>query len=385
MDRTYFLKKIQNYFSFSPVVALLGPRQVGKTTLANLYRQGFDGPVQLFDLENPLDLTKLENPTLAFENFKEGLIIIDEIQRRPDLFPVLRYMVDYYKSLKFLILGSASRDLIQQSSETLAGRISYLELPPFQFFEVGNMEKLWQRGGFPPSYLADDIDQSWNWRRFYIQTFLERDIPNLGFSIPAQQIGRFWMMLAHYHGNLFNASEIGKSLSISGVTAKKYLDILEGTYMIRQLQPWHENISKRQVKTPKIYFRDSGIFHSIIDLKTLDTLRGSPKLGASFEGFAIEQIINGLNLDQNQFYFWATHQEAELDLFVLKEGKRIGFEFKYGDQPKITKSMRMSIDALKLDELNIIIPADTHFSMEKNIHVWGIKSYINSLNLSMKI
>ena len=275
MLRKEYLLEIEQQFEIHPVCAILGPRQVGKTTLAHAYveKHFTANDAHFFDLEDPLDLIKLENPILAFANTKAKLIVIDEIQRLPDLFPILRVLVDKKDNKKrFLILGSASRDLIRQSSETLAGRIGYIELPPFSLYETRESARLSLRGGFPLSYLAQDDNKSYIWRQSYIRTFLERDIPALGFSIPPEHIRRFWLMLSHYHGQIFNASELGKSLGISDHTARKYLDILAGTFMVRILVPWFENIQKRQVKSPKIYFRDIGILNALVGIRDEDQL-----------------------------------------------------------------------------------------------------------------
>ena len=373
MNRNEYLKEIEIAFSVNPVCAILGPRQCGKSTLANMYAVT-QTESHIFDLEDPTDLARLENPKLALIDL-EGLIIIDEIQRRPDLFPVLRVLVDKFKK-RFLILGSVSRDLINQSSETLAGRISYLELTPFSLLEARDIKKLWLRGGFPLSYLAKDITTSILWRKGYITTFLERDIPNLGLNIPAETIRRFWMMLAHYHGNIFNASELGRSLGYSDTTIKRYLDILVGTFMIRRLNPWFENIGKRQVKSPKIYFKDSGILHSLLGITDNESLITNPKLGASWEGLALEEIIRYHKVDALDCYFWATHNNAELDLLIIQNGKKSGFEFKYTDAPKITASMRIAINDLKLDNLTIIIPGKHNFKLSNEINVQGLETYL---------
>lgn len=390
MKREQFLEKIIEQFRVHPVCALLGPRQVGKTTLAKMYVQKyFSDNAHFLDLENPADLARLENPMLTLQSIPQKLIVIDEIQRKPELFPVLRVLVDATrvpldehgqtneatrdKQKQFLILGSASRDLIQQSSETLAGRIGYIELLPFSLTEVGNHDRLWLRGGFPNSYLASNDNDSYIWRQGYITTFLERDIPSLGFEIPAQQLRRFWLMLAHYHGQIFNGSEIGRSLGVSDHTVRKYLDILTGTFMIRELVPWFENLQKRQVKSPKIYFRDSGILHALLEIKTHDQLISHPRLGAFWEGFALEQIIAAAGASAEQSYFWATHAHAELDLLIIKNGKRIGFEFKYVDAPKITKSMTIVLQDLKLDHLAIVFPGKTSFRLTEDITVYGLE------------
>ncbi|OJW67860.1 MAG: hypothetical protein BGO68_02160 [Candidatus Amoebophilus sp. 36-38] len=354
MDRHFFYNQIDFQFKIHSVCGLLGPRQVGKTTLAKEYAQKY-AKVHFFDLENPLDLARLENPMLALMDLQSDLIVIDEIQRRPELFPMLRVLVDQ-RPRKFLILGSASRDLLQQSSETLAGRIGYIELPPFSITEVKEEKKLWLRGGLPLSYLASSDEESYAWRQSYILTFLERDIPNLGFNIPPVLMRRLWMMLAHYHGQILNASEIGKSLSISHHTVKKYLDILAGTFMVRLLTPWFENISKRQVKSPKIYLRDSGLLHALLGIQDEEQLELYPKLGSDWEGFALEEIIKEYHAAFEECYFWSTQTGAELDLLIIKDGKKLGFEFKHTDLPKVTPSMRIALETLKLDHLYVIFP-----------------------------
>ena len=353
--------------------AVLGTRQVGKTTLARQYaEQHTQEPVHFFDLENPFDRARLDQPFTALSQL-EGLVVIDEIQLVPDLFPILRVLVDE-RPRQFLILGSASRDLIHQSSETLAGRIGYLELTPFGVEEVSDVRTLWRRGGFPRSFLASSEDESQIWRQAYITTFLERDIPNLGFQIPAVQMTRFWMMLSHLHGQIFNASEIGRSLGISDHTIRKYLDILVGTFMMRSLQPWFENIGKRQVKSPKIYFRDSGVLHTLLGLKTQEDIERHPKLGASWEGFALEEVIRIHRARSEECYFWGTHAGAELDLMILKNGKRLGFEFKYTDSPKLTPSMKIALEGLELDHLMVIYPGEKFYDLNPQVSVVGLQS-----------
>jgi uncharacterized protein len=376
MNRNSYIRKIERAFQIHPIVAILGPRQCGKTTLAKIFADSIAKILSIvhFDLENPRDLIKLDNPLLALEN-QEGLIVIDEIQLRPDLFPVLRVLADKNKKKqKYLILGSASRDLIRQSSESLAGRIAYIELPPFSVFETHEIEKLWVRGGFPLSYLASSDYESSEWRRNYITTFLERDIPALGIKIAPQNLRRFWMMLVHYHGNVFNASAIGNSLGISHTAIRNYLDILSGTFMIRQLMPWQENIKKRQVKAPKIYFRDSGIMHSLLNISAFKDLQNFPQLGASWEGFALEEVIRNQNVDAEDCYFWATHSGAELDLLIVKGQKRVGFEFKYSDSPKVTKSMQIAFDDLHLDNLYLIYPGKDSFRLTEKITAIGLNN-----------
>jgi uncharacterized protein len=363
-------------FRIHPAVAILGPRQVGKTTLARMFLEK-EGPEDFyfFDLENPIDLARFENPMLALSKLMGQLIVIDEIQRVPELFPVIRVLIDdKQKKQKFLILGSASRDLIRQSSESLAGRIGYLELMPFSLDEVDHdIDRLWLRGGFPLSYLAQTEEDSFLWRQSYITTFLERDIPNLGFQIPAQQMRRFWLMLAHYHGQVFNASELGKSLGISDHMVRKYLDILAGTFMVRVLLPWHENLEKRQVKSPKIYFRDSGILHALIGIQNEAQMDTYPKMGSFWEGFALEEIIRQIGAAAEECYFWGTQSNAELDLLIVKDGKRTGYEFKYTDAPKITPSMRIACEDLKLDHLYVVYPGNETFPLSEKISVRGLK------------
>lgn len=378
MLRRDYLDEISLQFRVHKVCGILGPRQVGKTTLAKAYVEKYKMEnAKFFDLENPLDLEKLDNPMTTLSDVPQELIVIDEIQKRPELFPILRVIVDDVNNKhKFLILGSASRDLIRQSSETLAGRIGYIELPPFSLDEVKNSKLLWLRGGFPRSYLAENNQESNEWRTNYIKNFLERDIPELGFNIPPKQMRRFWMMLAHYHGQIFNASELARSFEVSAHTVRKYLDVLAGTFMVRVLSPWFENLSKRQVKAPKIYFRDSGIFNTLIGINDGQQLYNSSKLGAFWEGFALEEIICALNVDSEDCYFWATHADAELDLMIFKNGKRLGFEFKYMDAPKLTKSMHIAIEDLKLDHLFIIYPGDQIFQRDEKISVFGLESIV---------
>lgn len=378
MKRDAFLNTINQLIRVHPAVALLGPRQCGKTTLAQMYAKTHQ-PSKRFDLENPEDLVFLENPMLSLSNI-EGLVIIDEVQRRPDLFPVLRVLIDRHKeNQKFLILGSASRDLIQQSSETLAGRLAYIEVTPFSYWETKETQKLWVRGGFPLSYLADTDSDAFTWLKFYITSFLERDIPSLGIHVPALTLRRFWMMLAHYHGNFFNASEIGTSLNASATAIRNYLDILSGTFMIRQLQPWLENIKKRQVKSPKIYFRDSGIFHYLLGIRGTEDLLYHPKLGASWEGFALEEITRFHKADPEDCFFWAIHGQAELDLLIIKDGKRLGFEIKYTDAPKTTKSMHIALEALRLDSLVVIYPGSNVIPLSDKITAIGLEPYLNGV------
>ena len=378
MDRPHIIAKISQAFSIHPAVALLGPRQCGKTTISRQFGEIIKSQknIHYFDLEDPDDLDVMQHPKAVLQDL-EGLIIIDEIQRLPELFPLLRVLIDRkHKKQQFLILGSASRDLIKQSSESLAGRIEYLELTPFDYRETEHLDDLWVRGGFPVSFLAQSIKESYQWRKQYIRTFLERDIPQLGINIPAQNLRRFWMMLAQNHGNVMNYSEIGRSLALSHNTIRHYTDLLSGTFMIRQLQPWFENISKRQVKSPKVYFRDSGILHSLLAIENKTQLTRHIKCGASWEGFAIEEIIRHHAFPQEECYFWGTHQNAEIDLLSMTASKRIGFEIKFTDKPSPTKSVHIALEDLKLDKVIIIYPGKKHYHYSDKIEICGLEYYL---------
>lgn len=374
MNREEYLQQIKLQLEVQPICAILGARQVGKTTLALQFAKQYPGPVERIDLEDPFQLARLDNPMLTLTAFSDHLIIIDEIQRRPDLFPILRVLVDDpQKKYTFLILGSASRDLIRQSSETLAGRIGYIELPEFTLFEVGDVNKLLIRGGFPRSYLATSDEKSLIWRRNYIKTFLERDLPTMGFDLSPDTMRQLWLMLCGYHGQLLNVSEIAKSLMMADKTVTKYLDVLAGTFMMRVLRPWFENITKRQVKRPKIYFRDSGIYNALAGIQTFLDLSRTSKIGPLWEGFALEQVIMELRIPSEDCYFWATHSEAELDLFVWTYGKRVGFEIKYTENVKITKSMNVALEDLKLDHLYVIHPGKLRFPLSDKITACGLE------------
>jgi predicted AAA+ superfamily ATPase len=333
-----------------------------------------------FDLESQPDLMRLQNPELVLGSI-EGTAIIDEIQVMPKLFNVLRVLVDRPSSrVRFLILGSASPDIIKNVSETLAGRIEFVELSGFNLKETGgsNWKKLWIRGGFPQSYLAKSGDDSRAWREGFIRTFLERDIPQLGITIPSAAMRRFWTMLAHYSGQIWNASELARSMGLSDKTVRSYMDILTGTFIVRQLQPWHENIGKRQVKSPKIYFRDSGMLHSLLDVSDLQTLLGNPKAGASWEGFALEQVLQAIQ--PKQPFYWATHGGAEIDLFFFHRGKRYGIEFKFNEAPGVTKSMNTALKDLYLNHIWIIYPGQHRYPVHMKITVLPIQD-ITELSL----
>lgn len=361
---------------FSPVVALLGPRQCGKTTLALQYARRFGSKrVYHFDCEDPRVIERLQNPLMALEA-TDGLVIIDEIQRRPDLFPVLRVLVDRDNSRRFLILGSASRDLLSQGSETLAGRISFIEMGGFAIHDVepAKYRILWLRGGFPRSYLARTENASGLWREDFVRTFLERDVPNLGIRVPALQLRRFWTMLSHYHGQVLNVSEIGRSLGLSDTAVRHYLDILTGTLLVRQLQPWFYNTKKRLVKRPKIYIRDSGLLHTLMTIREENDLLHHPRLGASWEGFALEQAIRHLGLHDEEVFFWAVHTGGELDILFQARGRLWGIEFKYMDAPAVNTSMRSAIRELDLAHLWVVYPGEETYPLDAHITATGLNT-----------
>jgi hypothetical protein len=377
IDRTGYIETITQNLKTFKVCALLGPRQCGKTTIATQYAnlcKEKGEKVHFFDLEDPDHLNALENPKLVFQRLS-GLIIIDEIQRIPELFTVIRVMVDHYDK-KFLILGSASQELIRQSSETLAGRIIYNEVHPFRFNETHAINQLWFRGGFPLSYLSESEQSAQEWLKAYVKTFLEKDIPSFGFDINPSLIRRFWTMLCGYHGNIFNASELGQSLDLNHKTTRRYLDILTGTFMMRTLQPWHANIQKRQVKQPKVYFRDSGIFHVLMGIKTSEDLLLNAKLGASWEGFAMEEIISELKAEPEDCFFWATHGGAEIDLLINTPTGLNAYEFKFSNQPKITKSIQEAITTLELKKVSIVVPGNMEYPLSEQVWVVGLEKLL---------
>ncbi|MBN1104651.1 MAG: ATP-binding protein [Deltaproteobacteria bacterium] len=365
IDRKLDVKHVKGLIDIFPVVAILGPRQCGKTTLAKQFPY-----THYFDLENPRDLAMLEHPQLALDPL-DGMIVIDEIQQKPDLFLLLRFLVDHHPEQRYLILGSASRDLIRQSSETLAGRIGYFTLGGLRISDVGtdSIRRLWLRGGLPRSYLIHDDEGSAIWRENYIATFLERDIPQLGIGIPAKTLGRFWTMLSHYHGQMINYSELGRNFGISYMTARRYLDLLEGTFMIRQLRPWFQNVGKRLVKRPKLYFRDSGVFHTLIAVRESKDLLAHNKLGASWEGFSLESVIRSIGKREEDLHFWSTHSGSEIDLFWQQNGKNWAVEFKYMDAPKHTRSMAAVLEDLELEHLWIVYPGNSEYRLSARITV----------------
>ncbi|HPO15419.1 MAG TPA: ATP-binding protein [Candidatus Hydrogenedentes bacterium] len=381
LERKKDLHALRGLLKRHRAVGIIGARQVGKTTLARMLAHAWKGDVHFFDLENPEDLTRLSDPFLALKSLR-GLVIIDEIQRQPEFFPVLRVLLDRPSCpARFLLLGSASPDLLRQGSESLAGRIFYHEIGGFTLDETGtdHHELLWIRGGLPRSYLAKSALESHEWRQGFIRTFLERDLPQLGIGISSVTMQRFWTMLAHYHGQTWNASEFGRSFGVADTTVRDYLDRLSAALVVRQLPPWYENISKRQVKAPKVYIADSGLLHALLNLRTQTDVESHPKMGASWEGFALNQVIRQTGAGRNECYFWATHGGAELDLLVIHGKQRLGFEFKRSSQPGVTPSMRSALTDLKLTRLDIVYPGDLVFPLTEKIRAVGITKLLDAL------
>lgn len=357
------LERLQRLMRTFPVTCLIGPRQCGKTTLA----RSLEGD-HYFDLENARDMALFDTPQLNLEKL-DGTIVIDEVQRKPELFQLLRYLVDRYPSQRYLILGSASPDILRESSETLAGRVGFHELTPFtvDLVKGEHIDGLWFRGGFPRSFLAESDESSSLWLENYIRTFLERDIPQLGISIPARTLRRFWTMISHYHGQLLNLSELGRAFGISDKTTGRYLDILAGTFMVRLLQPWYSNVGKRLVRSPRLYVRDSGLFHALQSIETPGGLYAHPKVGASWEGFVLEQAITLLEIGEP--YFWRTHTGAELDLFWFRNGKPWGIEVKYADAPGMTRSLHSVVEDLKPEHIWIVHPGKETWQVHPKVTV----------------
>ncbi len=366
-----YLRRLLKQF---PVVGLVGARQVGKTTLARSLAASAPGPVTFFDLEDPADLARLADPRLALESLT-GLVVIDEVQHSEGLFALLRVLVDRPgNQTRFLILGSADPKLLRQSSESLAGRIAYHELPPLAVDETGAdaMGRLWVRGGFPRSFLAEDEDQSWAWRSAFLRTFLARDLPQLGITVPATTMRRLWTMVAHYHGNRLNATELARSLGVSAPTVNSYLNALVDALVVRKLTPWFENLRKRQVKAPKVYLTDTGLLHALLRIRSESALLGHPKCGASWEGFAMQEAVRILSVDWEDCYYWATHRGAEIDLLVFEGSRRIGLEFKRTSAPRMTRSMHSALGDLKLDRIFVLFPGDTRFRLHERVDAVGL-------------
>jgi len=409
IQRSDAIEAIHRGLANNPGVALLGPRQCGKTTLARQVAQERSqllatqkpaaqkgesqmrgaqptqpGGVQFFDLENPSDATALDNPMLALQSLR-GLVVLDEVQRKPELFPVLRVLMDRPENpAKFLLLGSASPYLVRGVTESLAGRVTFLDLQGFNLAEVNstngdtspvletNQQSLWMRGGFPRSFLAPNEVASFQWRRDFIRSFIEKDFATLGIGATPSSLGRLWQMTAHYHGQTLNASELGRSLGQTYKTIQRHVELLEGAFMVRMLRPWFENAGKRTLKNPKLYVRDSGLLHALIGVADHVGLMGHPKLGASWEGFAIEQILT--RLPRTDAWFWGTQGGAELDLFVQPGGKRVGFELKFADAPKMTKSLASALKDLRLDSLIVVKPSGSDYQLSPEIKVMSLKS-----------
>jgi uncharacterized protein len=377
--RPDLLLQIRKALRRSRVVALIGPRQCGKTTLA---RELVDGAsLNYFDLEDPASLARLEQPMLALRGL-QGVVVIDEIQRRPDLFPILRVLADRKPlAARFLILGSASPVLLRQSSESLAGRLETVIVPGLSLTEVGTgaLERHWQRGAFPLSFTARSDENSAVWRRQFVQTFLERDLPQLGINIPAPALMRFWSMCAHAHGGIWNSADPARSLGIGESTVRRYLDLFTHLLVVRQLQPWHENLGKRQVKAPKVYVRDSGLLHVLLGITGFRQLLLHTKLGASWEGYVIEEVLKLAKPDEA--YFWATHQGAEIDLLLFKNGRRVGVEVKYSDAPVMTPSIRIALEDLGLDRLTVVYPGDRDYDLDSKVRVVPLAQVAEQPNL----
>ncbi|MCC7051769.1 MAG: ATP-binding protein [Gemmatimonadaceae bacterium] len=365
--REAYLRIIKARLHDNPIVSLVGPRQAGKTTLARTFSEESATEVHVFDLESPTDVARLANPELVLRPLT-GLVVLDEMQRRPDLFPLLRVLADRPDTpARFLILGSASPALMKDSSESLAGRVSFIDVTGFSLAELGTdaLPRLWWRGGFPRSTLASSDAAARQWLEDFRRTFLERDIPQLGIQVPAATLGRFWTMIAHYHGQVLNLAELARALGSSEPTARRYLDILCGTFVVRQLPPWFENLRKRQVRSPKVYVRDSGLLHALLGIPDAPGLQSHPKVGASWEGFCLQQILAVCG--DRDAYFWGTHGGAELDLLLHHAGRRLGVEFKYSDQPGTTKSMRTALADLTLDHLYVVHPGTHDFPLDDTI------------------
>lgn len=369
INRSRHLAHLTDLLRTHPVVALLGARQVGKTTLASALAKETAEPVTRFDLEDPEDLARLAEPKLALGSL-EGLVVIDEVQRRPELFPVLRVLVDRpHPRLRFLLLGSAGPELLQQTTETLAGRIAYHDLDGFALDEVGRAatDQLWLRGGFPRSFLARTESDSVTWRRAFVRAFLERDLPALGIRVSSPTLHRFWQMLAHYHAQTWNSAELGRAFGVAATTVRRYLDLLEAALVVRIVPPWFENIKKRQVKSPKVYIRDTGLLHVLLGIKDRAGLAAHPKVGASWEGFVLKELLTHLNAPADEVFFWATHAGAELDLLVVSGQKRRGFEIKRTTSPATTRSMHLARASLGLEQIEVIHAGEHTFPLAEGI------------------
>jgi hypothetical protein len=381
IERLLEVQTIRRLLARNAIVGIVGARQVGKTTLARHVMAGLGKPAAYFDLEDPEDLARLYDPMLVLKQAK-GLVVIDEVQRLPGLFQVLRVLADRAKNpARFLILGSASPELLRQGSESLAGRVAFHELKGFALDEVGihNWQRLWLRGGFPRAYLARTAPESYDWRREFVQTFLERDLPQLGINIRSVALRRFWTMLAHCHAQRWNSSEFARAFGVADTTVRHYLDVLTAGLVAFQLQPWHENISKRQVKSPKVYLADSGILHALLNLPRLQDLEGHPKVGASWEGFVIGQLIRRLGARPEECFFWATHAGSELDLLVVSGNRRLGFEVKRTSSPRVTPSIRNAMKDLRLRSLDVVHSGDKTYPLGKGYRAVAVSRMLDDV------
>ena len=369
--------RIQTGLRANPVVTLLGPRQCGKTTLARQLIRGRAS--HYFDLEDPVAEARLAEPMTTLAPLR-GLVILDEVQRLPALFPVLRVLADRpRRPARFLLLGSASPDLMHASSESLAGRVAFIDMSGFAIGEVGQRQirRLWLRGGFPRSFLARTEAASVAWREDFVRTFLERDVRALGITVATRALRRLWVMLAHYHGQVWNASEIGRSLGEAHTTVRRHADILTGALVVRQLQPWFANVGKREVKSPKLYVRDTGLLHTLLGITTFDSLESNPRLGASWEGFVVEQVL-AVTGDRHAYY-WGTQSGAELDLLLTIGGKRYGVEVKYADAPRLTRSMQIAMSDLHLSRLLVVYPGAERYALAKGIEALPLTQALREL------
>jgi predicted AAA+ superfamily ATPase len=373
IERRARVDEVNRLLSAFPCVAILGARQVGKTTLAGLVADEWPRPVHRFDLERAADVARLQEPELALEPL-DGLIVLDEVQRAPEVFPALRVFLDRHPDRRVLVLGSAAPELLRQSSETLAGRISFVDLPPLTLGEVGRpfVDELWLRGGFPRSFLAPDDELSFRWRIDFVRTFVERDLPALTPGVPTATTDRFWRMLAHVHGQVWNAARFASSFGVSDTTVRRYLDLLSSALVVRRLHPWHENVGKRQVRAPKVYIADSGLLHALLDLPTRTSIERHPALGASWEGFVVAQLTAATGSRDDQLYFWATHGGAELDLLVVRGAERVGFEIKRTVAPRITRSLRSAQDTLRLDRAYVVHAGDHSFPLAPDVEAVSV-------------
>ena len=382
IHRTRHQNTVRRLLRENPVVAILGARQVGKTTLSAQVASAQRGRTERFDLEDPFDVSRLGDPRLVLGPLR-GLVVLDEIQRRPDLFPMLRVLADRRpRPARFLVLGSASPELLRQSSESLAGRVAFHALGGFALDEVGvdALDRLWVRGGFPEAFLARSGRASFDWRRDFIRSAVERDLPQLGVRIPGATLSRFWAMLAHYHGQTWNSADFARSFGVSDKTVRHYLDVLEAALLVRLLPPWHANVRKRQVKAPKVYIRDTGLLHTLLGLRDARELQRHPKVGASWEGFILQQIVERVDAHPDECFFWGTHTGAEIDLLWVRGRRRWGFEIKRTSTPSITRSLRTAIDVLELQRAYVVHAGPTTFPLARNVTALAATKLLEDLS-----